>query len=117
MLFIVNIPILDFHKIGGFGIFDILQKDDKDDGFKWRCGDLIATLCQNNPYCQQKLLHESEQMDRLMALVRNITETEKTRVKALYALSGILRLLDSRSQIGCALFVCFVSTLFQQIRT
>ena len=90
MLFIVNILILDFHKIGGFGIFDILQKEDKDDGFKWRCGDLIATLCQNNPYCQQKLLHETEQMDRLMALVRNITETEKTRVKALYALSGIL---------------------------
>jgi len=77
---------IDFHKIGGFSIFTLLQ-DSQNEGLKWRCGDLIATLCQNNPYCQEKLLAETDQLDRLMQMVKSGTESPLVKVKAMYALS------------------------------
>ena len=79
--------VTDFHKIGGFSILKPLQDSD-DVELRWRCGDLIAALCQNNPYCQQKILDETDQLDRLMAYIESKDEPAIVNVKAVYALSG-----------------------------
>ncbi|XP_067928933.1 hsp70-binding protein 1-like [Watersipora subatra] len=79
----------DFHKVGGFIIFTTLLRHE-DDGVKSKCAELIANLCQNNPYCQEKLL-ETNEMNRLMEMTGSPRETPLIRTKALYALSGLLR--------------------------
>lgn len=63
-------------------------QDSSDSGLMWRCGDLISAISQNNPYCQEKLLHDTDQLDRLMRYVESQSQPEIVRVKALYALSG-----------------------------
>ncbi|PVD33759.1 hypothetical protein C0Q70_05019 [Pomacea canaliculata] len=79
---------VDFHKIGGFSIFPIvLQHPDSD--IRWRGLDLMATLVQNNPYCQVAILQEG-------FLPQIVTILDKdpdpiTRTKALYAISCLVR--------------------------
>ena len=55
-------------------------------GLRWRTADLIATLTQNNLYCQSAVL-EMKLLPRLIKLLDNASENAQVRVKALYALS------------------------------
>ncbi|KAJ8936832.1 hypothetical protein NQ314_012148 [Rhamnusium bicolor] len=81
----------DFHKIGGCVVLHpCLQCPHP----KIRAGvcDLLAVLCQNNPYCQQIIL-DHEFVPKLLNIIENDEDTQVV-VKALYALSGRLVFLD-----------------------
>lgn len=55
------------------------------DGVRWRAGQLIATITQNNPYCQQQVLKE-DVLPILLKMLENDSCVE-ARIKALYAIS------------------------------
>jgi hsp70-interacting protein len=74
----------DFHKIGGFFIL-IPCLNSPHDGVRWRCCQLIGTLTQNNPYCQQHVLNE-DLLPILLKMLEN-DDCEESRIKALYAIS------------------------------
>lgn len=78
----------DFHKIGGFTILYPCLKSPHP---KIRAGgcELLAVLCQNNPYCQQIIL-DNEFIPKLLTMIEK-DEDIQVVVKALYALSGIVR--------------------------
>lgn len=78
----------DFHKIGGFMVLYPCLKCVNP---KIRSGgcELIAVLCQNNPYCQQIIL-DNEFIPCLLKLLEDDPDVN-VAVKALYALSGIVR--------------------------
>ena len=81
--------IADFHKIGGFFILNPCLNSPHE-GIRIRIGDLIATLSQTNPYCQNHILKEN-----ILPLLLKVLEDEcckEARVKALYALSCMSRL-------------------------
>nr|CAG4637384.1 EOG090X0EEI [Ceriodaphnia reticulata] len=78
----------DFHKIGGFFIL-IPCLNSPHDGVRWRAGQLIATITQNNPYCQQQILKE-DVLPILLKMLENDSCVE-ARVKALYAISCLTR--------------------------
>lgn len=80
--------VLDFHKIGGFFIL-IPCLNSPHDGVRWRCCQLIATISQNNPYCQQQVLVEGV-LPILLKILENDSCVE-ARIKALYALSCNLK--------------------------
>ncbi|XP_033223496.1 hsp70-binding protein 1 [Belonocnema kinseyi] len=78
----------DFYKIGGFSIFGPCLNSPHS-GIRWRVADLIAELSQNNPFCQEKILEAG-----YMPILLNMVDTdpcEQARVKALYAVSCIVR--------------------------
>ena len=76
--------LVAFHKIGGFSYTTHYLKGDHI-GLKWRTADLVASLVQNNPYCQ-KVAIELHYIEQLLKLVDQDTN-DMVRVKALYALS------------------------------
>lgn len=78
----------DFHKIGGYSVVLGLLSSDSE-GLRWRTADLVATLVQNNPYCQQAAL-DSNLMERLLSMVDS-TDTDLVRTKAVYGLSCLCR--------------------------
>ncbi|XP_011499329.1 PREDICTED: hsp70-binding protein 1-like [Ceratosolen solmsi marchali] len=82
----------DFYKIGGFSIFGICLNSSHN-GIRWRVANLIAELTQNNSYCQEKVL-EAGYMPILLNMIDSDT-SELSRIKALYAVSCIVR--------GCAI--------------
>jgi len=75
----------DFHRIGGFHILPLLLSS-RHAELRWRTADLIATLTQNNPYCQTAVL-DGKLLPLLIKLLDDGSEDERVRVKALYALS------------------------------
>ncbi|KAJ8687866.1 hypothetical protein QAD02_023661 [Eretmocerus hayati] len=78
----------DFYKIGGFSIFGPCLNSSHS-GIRSRVANLIAELTQNNPYCQERILESG-----LMPILLNMVDTdasEKARIKALYAVSCIVR--------------------------
>ncbi|EZA60831.1 hypothetical protein DMN91_007726 [Ooceraea biroi] len=78
----------DFYKIGGFSVFKPCLNSSHS-SIRWRIADIIAELAQNNPFCQEKIL-ETEVFPTLL----HITDTdpsEQARIKALYAVSCIVR--------------------------
>ncbi|XP_057669150.1 hsp70-binding protein 1 [Diorhabda carinulata] len=87
--YVDNIDIAnDFHKIGGFTIlYPCLKSSD----WKIRAGgcELLAVLCQNNPYCQQVVL-DNEFVPKLLTMI-NTDDDGQVVTKAVYALSGIIR--------------------------
>lgn len=88
---------IDFHKIGGFYILGPCLNSPHS-GLRWRCGELIATLTQNNPYCQIAVLSEN-----ILPILLKVVEddgSEKTRVKALYATSCEFRIIVYRTFYG-----------------
>nr|CAI5838868.1 unnamed protein product [Callosobruchus analis] len=93
--FIDNIDTAnDFHKIGGFMIlYPCLRSPHP----KIRAGgcELLAVLCQNNPYCQQVIIDNGF----VAALIRMVEEDVDVNVcvKALYAIGGITR--DNREAL------------------
>lgn len=74
----------DFHKIGGFDIFPLCLDSDEPE-IRWQCLELVASLVQNNPYCQTAVLQAS-----LMPTVLHMLDTDSdptVKTKALYAVS------------------------------
>ncbi|KZC08673.1 PREDICTED: hsp70-binding protein 1 [Dufourea novaeangliae] len=87
--YVDNIDIAnDFYKIGGFSIFGPCLNS-LHSSIRWRAAEVIAELAQNNPFCQEKFLETG-----LFPILLNIVDTdpsENARVKALYAVSCIVR--------------------------
>ncbi|KAF2882282.1 hypothetical protein ILUMI_23902 [Ignelater luminosus] len=78
----------DFHKIGGFTIFHPCLKCVHPEIRAGAC-DVIAELCQNNPYCQRVVLDNG-----FIPLLLKILATDNNNsvcIKALYATSCIVR--------------------------
>lgn len=78
----------DFYKIGGFSIFGPCLNSPHS-GIRWRAAEVIAELAQNNPFCQDRILETG-----LFPTLLNMIDTdpaETVRVKALYAVSCIVR--------------------------
>lgn len=78
----------DFHKIGGFCIFRLCL-DSAHGSLRWRAAEIIAELTQNNPYCQERVL-EAGLLPVLLSLV-DVDHNQQVRIKALYALSCLIR--------------------------
>ncbi|CAG9767566.1 unnamed protein product [Ceutorhynchus assimilis] len=84
-----NIDIAcDFHKIGGFMVLHPCLKSKNS---KIRAGgcELLAELCQNNPYCQEIVL-ANEFVPKLIDIIEK-DDLNQVIIKALYALSAIVR--------------------------
>nr|CAG4649719.1 EOG090X0EEI [Scapholeberis mucronata] len=90
----------DFHKIGGFFILKPCLNSPHD-GVRWRCGQLIATISQNNPYCQEQLLKENV-MPMLLRMIENDNCVE-ARIKSLYAVSCITRECEEAQKVFVSL--------------
>ncbi|XP_077273419.1 hsp70-binding protein 1 isoform X1 [Temnothorax americanus] len=87
--FVDNIDIAnDFYKIGGFSIFQPCLNSSHG-SIRWRIADIIAELAQNNPFCQDKLL-EAGVFPVLLSMIDS-DPSEQARIKALYAVSCIVR--------------------------
>lgn len=87
--YVDNIDIAnDFYKIGGFSVLKPCL-DCSHSSIRWRTADIIAELAQNNPFCQEKML-EAELLPVLLSMVDADT-SEQARIKALYAVSCIVR--------------------------
>ncbi|XP_074659872.1 hsp70-binding protein 1-like [Tubulanus polymorphus] len=82
----------DFHKIGGYESLGDLLRDENPE-IRSRAADLIATLVQNNPYCQQRAL-EFDLMPSLLALLDDDND-DRVKIKALYAVSCMAREFDA----------------------
>jgi len=94
-----NIDIAcDFHKIGGFMILYPCLKSQHPKIRAAGC-ELLAVLCQNNPYCQKVVL-ENEFVPKLLSMVEKEEDTQIS-AKALYATSAIIRC----SQEGFSQFI------------
>ncbi|XP_043249447.1 hsp70-binding protein 1 [Colletes gigas] len=78
----------DFYKIGGFSIFGPCLNSPHS-SIRWRTADVIAELAQNNPFCQEKLL-ETDLFPILLTMI-DTDPAEAARIKALYAISCIVR--------------------------
>ncbi|XP_050438577.1 uncharacterized protein LOC126844428 isoform X2 [Adelges cooleyi] len=79
----------DFQKLGGFQVFTPGLKS-QHSTVRCKTAELIATLVQHNPYCQDKFMEEPSYINLLMSLV-NTDPVDDVRVKALHALSGLVR--------------------------
>ncbi|XP_039313830.1 hsp70-binding protein 1 [Solenopsis invicta] len=87
--FVDNIDIAnDFYKIGGFSVFQPCLNSSHS-SIRWRIADIIAELAQNNPFCQDKLL-EAGVFPVLLSII-DTDPSEQARIKALYAVSCIVR--------------------------
>ena len=76
----------DFHKVGGFEIFEKCISHEEDE-VRWKLLELAATLSQNNPYCQQVLLQDPIlNLGKLLDVLDN-DPSDTVRTKALYAIS------------------------------
>jgi len=82
----------DFEKLGGFHIFLPCIRSEHP-SVRIKTTELISTLVQNNPYCQEKFMENPNYLKALMSMVENDLNDE-VRVKALAAIS-------SESQIFC----------------
>jgi len=87
--YVDNIDVAnDFHKIGGFTIFHPCLKCVHSEIRAGAC-DVLAELCQNNPYCQRVVLDNG-----FIPMLLKILTTDGNNqvcVKALYATSCIVR--------------------------
>ncbi|KAG5892773.1 hypothetical protein JTB14_007988 [Gonioctena quinquepunctata] len=87
--YVDNIDIAnDFHKIGGFTILYPCLKS-KSARIRAEGCELLAVLCQNNPYCQQIVL-DNEFIPMLISMIEK-DEDMQVAAKAIYALGGIVR--------------------------
>lgn len=79
----------DFEKLGGFHIFLPCLRSEHPTVRIKTC-ELITTLVQNNPYCQEKLMENINYLRALISLVENDLDDE-VRIKALTAISSLVR--------------------------
>ncbi|XP_064600577.1 hsp70-binding protein 1-like [Liolophura sinensis] len=78
----------DFYKIGGYQILPRLLHSGNFE-LRWRALELIATLVQNNPKCQETIL-EAGHLPALLELL-DTDSNDMVKIKALYATSCLLR--------------------------
>jgi len=76
----------DFEKLGGFHIFLPCIRSEHPTVRIKTC-ELITTLVQHNPYCQEKFMENTNYLKALMSIVENDLNDE-VRVKALSAISS-----------------------------
>jgi len=76
----------NFHKIGGFESLKTCLKSDYA-SIRSASANAIAELSQNNPYCQENFVKE----DFLPMLLEMISNDRHCQVKAMYAISCIIR--------------------------
>lgn len=78
--------LLDFQKLGGL---EVLWKCLCSEHPEIRTGacDIVAELCQNNPYCQ-RFLTEEKVISRLVDVIENNTSDKALVSKGLHAVSG-----------------------------
>lgn len=74
----------DFHKIGGFSVLNPCLNSLRS-SIRWRGAELVAYLCQNNPYCQAKIL-ESKILPTLLNMI-DTDINDIVKIKAMYAVS------------------------------
>ncbi|XP_060845081.1 uncharacterized protein LOC132924671 [Rhopalosiphum padi] len=79
----------DFEKLGGFHIFLPCIRSEHPSVRVKTC-ELISTLVQNNPYCQEKFMENTNYLKALISMVENDNDDE-VRVKALAAISSLVR--------------------------
>jgi len=85
-----NIDIAnDFLKMGGFEVLKPLLTS-QIDGMRWRSADLVAELVQNNPVCQRGATVQCRLVPTLLVLADKDDNID-VRIKAFYALSGLIR--------------------------
>lgn len=87
---------IDFHKIGGFAVFPKLFADEEAE-IRWQSLELVASLVQNNPYCQNAVLQSQILPVLLEMLDTDHDPTVKT--KALYAVSCLTRDCEEAQKI------------------
>ncbi|UYV80247.1 HSPBP1 [Cordylochernes scorpioides] len=86
--FVLTLWCPDFEKIGGFSqLLPLLQVESP--VVRSQAAELVAVLCQNNPYCQQAALRE-KLLPKLLQLVDSDPD-DTVSVKALYAVSCLAR--------------------------
>ncbi|VVC44175.1 Armadillo-type fold,Armadillo-like helical,Nucleotide exchange factor Fes1 [Cinara cedri] len=79
----------DFQKLGGFQIFiPGLKSEHK--SVRCKTAEVIATLVQNNPYCQDKFIEHPSYIRLLISLIEKDT-IDEVRVKGLHAISSLVR--------------------------
>ncbi|KRT83430.1 HEAT domain-containing protein [Oryctes borbonicus] len=88
----------DFYKIGGFTIFNPCLRSPHPK-IKIGACDLLAELCQNNPFCQMIAI-ENDFLPIILEILDK-DEDDDVCVKALYALSCIVR----ENRDGCSKFL------------
>ncbi|KAJ8711240.1 hypothetical protein PYW07_008482 [Mythimna separata] len=96
----------DFSKMGGFAVFPMCYSSENED-LRARASSVLGTLCQNNPYCQERALNSG-----LLAVLLSLVQTERgtALTKCLYALSCMSRGYEPASlelirQGGCPVLV------------
>ncbi|CAG0889143.1 unnamed protein product [Darwinula stevensoni] len=82
----------DFHKMGGFVVLHPCLMSPHA-GVRTRAAELIGELAQNHPYCQSALM-ETHLLPSLMGMVDSDPH-EEARLKALFAISMLLRAIQS----------------------
>lgn len=82
---------IDFHKIGGFTIFPPCLNCVREEIRSCACN-VLAELCQNNPYCQH-IVSGTDLMEQLLHLLDK-DEEYSVQIKALYAISCNIREFD-----------------------
>jgi hsp70-interacting protein len=80
---------IDFHKINNYSLVFLLLKDKNDEIRALTC-DLIATLAQNNPYCQESLT-KAGILELMLQKLDQHDEAHEVKIKALYAISCLTR--------------------------
>lgn len=83
-----NKIVSDFQKLGGYQVF-IPGLNSEHKSVRCKTAELIATLAQNNSYCQEKFFDHPAYICLLMSLVENDPEMD-VRIKALLAISSEL---------------------------
>ncbi|XP_015371594.1 PREDICTED: uncharacterized protein LOC107167177 [Diuraphis noxia] len=79
----------DFEKLGGFHIFLPCIRSEHP-SVRIKTAELISTLVQHNPYCQEKFMENPNYLKALISMVENDLNDE-VRVKALAAISSLVR--------------------------
>ena len=82
----------DFHKIGGFKIV-VKYLHHSNLQLRYEAANVIATLAQNNDYCQDVLLKEYDILKHLLTLTLNHDSEldRKVAIKSMYAISCLVR--------------------------
>lgn len=78
---------IDFHKINGYNLISKLLNDNNSEIRALTC-ELVGTLAQNNPYCQETLINAKYLPILFYKLDR---DSDDVKVKALFAISCLIR--------------------------
>ncbi|XP_025206285.1 hsp70-binding protein 1-like [Melanaphis sacchari] len=79
----------DFEKLGGFHIFLPCIRSEHP-SVRIKICELISSLVQQNPYCQEKFMENPKYLNALMSMVEN-DPNDDVRIRALSAISCLVR--------------------------